>query len=48
MMCLLFGVIVATATWPWLGPWAALAGLGAAAGLFLGLKFWPTKSSRED
>lgn len=48
MLCLFFGVIVATATWPWLGPWGALAGFGAAVGLFTALKFWPSKSTPED
>lgn len=41
MLCIFFGAIIATITYPWLGPWAALAGIGAAVGLFLSLKFWP-------
>lgn len=47
MLCLFFGIILATALWPWLGPWAAVAGLGAAAALFGALKFWPSKPRRE-
>lgn len=39
MLCLFFGVIVASIAWPWLGPWAGAVGLGAAAALFLVLKF---------
>lgn len=46
MLCLFFGAIVATALWPWLGPWSALAGLSAAGALFLGLKFWPGKTAK--
>ena len=43
MLCLFFGVIVATAAWPWLGPWAGVVGIGAAAGLFGILKLLPQK-----
>lgn len=43
MLCILFGVLVASLFWNWLDVWAAIPGLIAAAGLFLTLKFWPTK-----
>jgi hypothetical protein len=46
MLCLFFGVIVASVLWPWLGVWATLAGLGAAGALFLTLKFWPDKADK--
>jgi len=45
MLCLFFGAIVATATYPWLGPWAIAAGLGAAAALFLILKILPDRKA---
>jgi len=43
MLCTLFGLIVATALWPWLGAWTGLAGITAAAALVFGLRYWPAK-----
>ena len=44
MLCIIFGVMIAALTYNWLGNWAALAGVIAAAALYLGMKFWPVKS----
>ena len=43
MLCIIFGVAIAALTYNWLGDCAALAGVIAAVGLFLTMKFWPMK-----
>jgi|GEM_PF-1867743 len=43
MLCLFFGVLVASVFWPWLDVWAGAVGALSTAGLFLGLRYWPSK-----
>jgi len=44
MLCALFGLLIATLFWAWLGPWAGAVGALSAAALFLTLRTWPKKS----
>ena len=45
MLCILFGAGIAALTYNWLGNWAALVGVVGAAGLFLTMKYWPTRKA---
>ncbi|HEY9079651.1 hypothetical protein [Magnetovibrio sp.] len=51
MLCALFGLLVASVAWALLGPAhelaAGLIGAASAAGLFLALRYWPSKSQKK-
>jgi len=41
MLCIVFGVMMASLFWAWIGPWAGAVGVASAIGLYLTMRFWP-------
>jgi len=43
MLCALFGLLVASLFWTWIGPWAGAVGVASAIALYLTMRYWPQK-----